>query len=410
MIPTNDDSEAFAFSQVLPPICSPFHPRLQLELSIHTIGRAEESATMESSIIRAFGSVTLGEKIQILVTALRLPFILIWSLATKPFVPHNTKKHWKRVLVDAAVQTLTCTLNRVQFQYMFGDPSQVIAEKWGKRVGVPIEVEEIGEDAKLIWIGQKRTDRVIFYLHGGGFLMPLQDSPLGFWNYVGKELKRRGQDVTVVALQYTLVPNAVFPTQLRQAFRALEHLLSSGVQPQNLQLAGDSAGANLIIQLLSHILHPLNDVPPIKLSAPIRGAYLMSPFTRLSGLPQSQNDSLDVISAGVLMAWGQDVLHGVPDSQNVYLEPANASQTWFAGVDKLVSRVLTTAGGSEALKDHIIEFNDLFAKHHNDTEFVIQEGGVHDDPFNDFILGEDSPILGDLTPIIIDWLFAGFDH
>ncbi|TFK69505.1 alpha/beta-hydrolase [Pluteus cervinus] len=365
---------------------------------------------MESSTTREFGSVTLGEKIHIFGTALRLPFILTWSLATKSFVPHNAKKHWKRVMADTAVQTLTSTLNRVQFQYMFGDPTQVIAEKWGKRAGVPIEIEEIGEDARLIWIGQKRTDRVIFYLHGGGFLMPLQESSLGFWNYTQKELKRRGQDVTFVALQYTLVPNAVFPTQLRQAVRGLEHLLSSGVQPQNLQITGDSAGGNLVIQLLSHILHPVNDVPPVKLSAPIRGVYLMSPWTRLNGLNQSQYDSIDIISGPVLMEWGKNVLHGVPDSQNIYLEPANASQTWFAGVDKLVSRVLTTAGGSEVLQDHIIEFNDLVKKHHNDTEFVIQEGGVHDDPFNDFVLGEDTSILGDLTPIIIDWFFAGFDH
>ncbi|TFK61699.1 hypothetical protein BDN72DRAFT_863397 [Pluteus cervinus] len=158
---------------------------------------------MESSITREFGSVTLGERIHILGTALRLPFIFTWSLATKPFVSHNAKKHWKRVVIDTAFQTLLSTLNRVQLQYIFSDPAQLIVEKWGKKAGVPIEVEEIGEDAKLIWIGKKRTERVVFYLHGGAFLMPLQASSLGFWDYIQRELKRRGQDVTFVILQYS---------------------------------------------------------------------------------------------------------------------------------------------------------------------------------------------------------------
>ena len=27
-------------------------------------------------------------------------------------------------------------------------------------------VEEIGEDARLLWIGRKQTDRVLLYFHG----------------------------------------------------------------------------------------------------------------------------------------------------------------------------------------------------------------------------------------------------
>ncbi|TFK59721.1 hypothetical protein BDN72DRAFT_965955, partial [Pluteus cervinus] len=200
---------------------------------------------MQGSIPRKFGSITLSERLHIFGTALCLPFILAWSLMTKPFVSRHAKKHWKRVVIETAIQTVTGAFNRVQLQYLFGDSTQRNIEKWAKRVKVPIEVEEIGENAKLTWMGQKRTDRVIFYFHGGAFLMPLQEPSLDFWKYIQRELKRRGQDVTFVVLQYTLVPNAVFPTPLQQAVRALEHLQTCGIQPQNLQLAGDSAGGNL---------------------------------------------------------------------------------------------------------------------------------------------------------------------
>ncbi len=65
---------------------------------------------------------------------------------------------------------------------------------------------------------------------------------------------------------------------------ATEHILASGVDPSNLHLVGDSAGANLLTGLLSHILHPLDTVRPI--IAPkgsIKSVYLMSPVD-LSGL------------------------------------------------------------------------------------------------------------------------------
>jgi len=34
----------------------------------------------------------------------------------------------------------------------------------------------------------------------------------------------------------------------------------------------------------------------------------------------------------------------------------------------------------------------------------LQEGGVHDDPFYDFMLGGDPKDVGSLTPLIVGWL------
>ncbi|KAJ7746936.1 hypothetical protein DFH07DRAFT_831894 [Mycena maculata] len=66
-----------------------------------------------------------------------------------------------------------------------------------------------------------------------------------------------------------LTPPAKFPTPLNQTCLALEFLLAAGVQPLYLQIAGDSAGENLILHLISQTLHPRAAVQEIRLSAPL---------------------------------------------------------------------------------------------------------------------------------------------
>ena len=206
-----------------------------------------------------------------------------------------------------------------------------------------------------------------------------------------------------------LVPNGPFPIQLKQAILALEHLLASGVQPQNIQIIGDSAGAGLILQLLSHILHPIDAVPPLVLPSRIGGFYLMSPWVSLTGDTGSHavNDKSDVISAKTLGYWGRSVLVDVPESQNAYVEAVKAPEEWFKGADGVVKRVLITAGAAECLRDDIVQFADVFKKHHPDVEVVVQKGGVHDDPYYDFSVKESK--LGELTPLIVKWFAEGFD-
>jgi hypothetical protein len=112
------------------------------------------------------------------------------------------------------------SLNITQFQFALGTTRQVY-EKWTKQNGLPSLVEEIGEDACLLWIGPKRTEHVILYFHGnslpsrrqfpsdsnpiagGGYLLPLQDFAASFWNYVRIELKAQARsDVGFVVFSY----------------------------------------------------------------------------------------------------------------------------------------------------------------------------------------------------------------
>ncbi|TFK61074.1 alpha/beta-hydrolase [Pluteus cervinus] len=356
----------------------------------------------ESSLGRKFGEVTFKERLHILVTFFRLAIILAWNLIYKRYFTRrgSDERHWKRVVSDTIIQVMLAGLNRVQLQYILGSSSLRVYERWVEGAELPFVIEEIGEDARLMWIGPKRTDKVILYFHGGGFLLPVQTPSLWFWKYTQDKFKTRGLDVGFAVLDYTLVPNSIFPAQLKQACKAVKHILDSGVLPRNLQLVGDSAGANLILQVFSHILHPVDGVPAFKIFDSIRGAYLMSPWVRLGS-------AADEINAFPSM--GHDVLHGVPDAQNVHLEGIQASDDWFKGIHRVVSRVLITAGGNEMLKDEIMKTFKLFKLHYVNTELVVQEDGLHNDPFYDFFFGEDESIhKGVITPLVIQWLASGF--
>ncbi|KAJ7042809.1 Alpha/Beta hydrolase protein [Mycena alexandri] len=279
---------------------------------------------------------------------------------------------------------------------------------WTKKAKLPAIVDELGEDARLLWIGPKRLERVVFFSHGGGFLFPASDHSISFWRYVQLELEKQGIEVGMVLFSYSLSPTAGFPTPLKQMQLGLNFLSNAGVKPQNLQLVGDSAGANLLLQVLSHILHPRSDVPEIRLGAPLRGVLLISPWTNLSADSKShtENDGRDFLSKAPITLWGAQILADVPEADIAYVETVRAPDGWFQGVDAVVERVLVTAGGAELLRDDVVVVGEVLKKHHPKTELVIQKNGLHEDMYLDFAAGEKK--LGSLTPLIVEWLAAGF--
>ncbi|KAG6848290.1 hypothetical protein H0H93_001481 [Arthromyces matolae] len=274
---------------------------------------------------------------------------------------HRTNRH----------KTWTRYLNTKQLQWQLGD-TLAVYKTFMKSEKLPLVIDELDEGARLLWIGKKRTDRVILYFHA-------------------------------------LVPTARFPVQLKQAVLAVQHLIAEGVEPKNLQLTGDSAGANLILALFSHALHPVPNVPRLELSGPIRGAYLLSPWLAVTKEgSMTTNDDSDIIGTDVLLYWGNTVLRAVPDKYSPYMEASTAPKDWFAKLSDVVERVLITAGDAECLRDSIVTFADRLRGEHPKVDFVLQKYGVHDDPYFDFYWPEKKQ--GELTPVILDFFASGFDH
>ncbi|KNZ71945.1 Meiotically up-regulated gene 180 protein, partial [Termitomyces sp. J132] len=333
--------------------------------------------------------------------------LLLRAVQTTFIACPKVRKSWRRFLWDTAFRSVADVWNIKQFQFVFGT-SLHIYEVWARSHGFPVLVDDIGtHGGRLLWIGPRNTKRVVLYLHGGGYIIPLQDFSVTFWNYIRLKLEEEGTSAGFAIMSYSIIPTVEFPTQFVQAVEALQHIIASGCSPQNIHIVGDSAGGNLALALLSHMLHPIENVPPISLASRIGGIFLMSPWVSLTGDTGSHlvNDSFDIVGTKTFAYCGRKVLEDVPDSLRMYLEISKAPDTWFKGIDKLVSRILITAGGVECLRDDIVQVSHELSKNHSEVRLIVQENGVHNDPFYDFLAGERH--LGDLTPKILVWLCQG---
>lgn len=114
---------------------------------------------------------------------------------------------------------------------------------------------------------------------GGGFALDGDLGHLNFWgNDVYPDLKTANKSVAFLFLEYTLVPYGTYPTQFRQAVEAIKYVIKDlRRSPSEILLGGDSAGGNLCLAVLSHLLSPSPDVPELEIDQPLKGLILVAP-------------------------------------------------------------------------------------------------------------------------------------
>lgn len=88
-------------------------------------------------------------------------------------------------------------------------------------------------------------DRVVMYLHGGGFSMGSIESHLDILCRLSRSLSAR-----VLAIEYRLAPEHPFPAAIEDCVHAYRWLLSSGVDARRAVIVGSSAGAGLVMSTL----------------------------------------------------------------------------------------------------------------------------------------------------------------
>jgi acetyl esterase/lipase len=100
-----------------------------------------------------------------------------------------------------------------------------------------------------ITVGTPMADRAILFLHGGAFVTGSQRS---YRALAGRLAKRT--NATVFLADYPVLQDAPFPAAPNAALNAWNHLIASGWKPNQIVIAGDSAGGNLVFGLLSTLL------------------------------------------------------------------------------------------------------------------------------------------------------------
>jgi len=97
------------------------------------------------------------------------------------------------------------------------------------------------------WLAAPGSDpeRVVLYLHGGGFVIGSPASHRSFAARISAEAGAR-----VLLLDYRLAPEHRFPAALEDAVGACRFLLAAGHRPDAVAVAGDSAGGGLAVATL----------------------------------------------------------------------------------------------------------------------------------------------------------------
>ena len=102
-----------------------------------------------------------------------------------------------------------------------------------------------GVSAEWISTPGVSEDRVVMYLHGGGYMigsMRTHRSPLSYLSRVS--------DARVLGLNYRLAPEHPFPAAVEDSVAAYRWLLAEGISPNRIAIGGDSCGGGLTIATL----------------------------------------------------------------------------------------------------------------------------------------------------------------
>lgn len=116
-------------------------------------------------------------------------------------------------------------------------PKSVHIEQ-GALAGVPVE-----------WLTcpSNPSDRVVFYIHGGGFVVGSVRTRRAFTGYLASRL-----GYNVLAAEYRLAPESPFPAAPEDCFAVYRELMGK-YAPEKVVILGESAGGNLVLATLLQI-------------------------------------------------------------------------------------------------------------------------------------------------------------
>ena len=87
--------------------------------------------------------------------------------------------------------------------------------------------------------------RAVLYVHGGGYVIGSLDSHRHLASEIARDIGGR-----TLALHYRLAPEHPFPAPIEDTLAGYRYLLAQGLKPQNIAIAGDSAGGGLVVAAL----------------------------------------------------------------------------------------------------------------------------------------------------------------
>lgn len=202
-------------------------------------------------------------------------------------------------------------------------------------------------------------DKVIFFVHGGGYV---SGSCADHRIHVSKFVK--GTGISALLYEYRLAPEHVFPAALDDSVRAYTWLLAQdNIVPSNIVLAGDSAGGGLCLAMLLALRDKGIPLPA--------AAVALSPWTDLRCTGRSYRDNADkcLSPCGSWTAFSRHYAGG-QDAGLPLISPLYGS---LHGLPPMLIYV----GGDEILLDDSVHFADRAREAGVDVTLRVGKGLFH---------------------------------
>lgn len=283
--------------------------------------------------------------------------LALWTVAKYFLQPNDASPGLGRSVYTVVFKSMLRLPTRERKLIMRRSTGEAISN-YCMRTNILHTVDNLPQSTKLHWVGPRLSEgNILLYFHGGGYNEGL--APKG---HVRLAMRfAANASASLAMLEYTLAPTARYPTQLQQAVVALKYILAS-VSPSKVIIAGDSAGGHLAAVLLSHLNHPSGDIEPLRLSEPLRGICLISPFLSFDYKKESYQTlaDYDYLTLEHMKELNENFKPiGLSDQEAIrdpYLSPLDAPQEWWK--NSAVSSILLVVGSWEVFLDDCVAFRE----------------------------------------------------
>jgi acetyl esterase/lipase len=199
-----------------------------------------------------------------------------------------------------------------------------------------VKIQSATRPVKGEWIippDSSENHSVLYYLHGGGYISGSAKTNRPIAVPLARRLKGR-----VFSLDYRLAPEHRFPAAVEDALAGYRWLISTGIDPRLLSVAGDSAGGGLALALVMALRDAGEKLP--------KCVACLSPWTDMT----ASGESIVANSERDSMFYGEDIgayAEVYLGSQSPHAPLASPLLGNFAGLPPLYFEV----GESEVLLD-----------------------------------------------------------
>ena len=209
------------------------------------------------------------------------------------------------------------------------------------------------------WQGKSDAKGALLYLHGGAFVVGSPKSHRGLVKNIIKFASFRA-----LSIDYRLAPEHQFPAALEDAEKAYDWLLENGYSPENIAVAGDSAGGCLTLALLLKLKEVEKPLPAC--------AVTMSPWTDLTGSGASVRlrNHIDDMLDGTKLNETAALYHGETPATHPLVSPL------FGDLENLPP-LLIQVGTDEILWDDACSFAEKAKMAGNDCTLEVYENMPH---------------------------------